>query len=255
LAFLGHPAEFWLLAVIATMFVGAGKGGLPLIGLLSVPVMSLVMPTTMAAGLLLPLYVISDMYGLWLFRREYSKRNLIILGITGTVGVGIGWITASITNEDVIKFVVGAFGLAYIVMVLLTAKNDRPPQPASVPRGIFWGVITGFTSFASHSGGPPFQIYVLPQKLSKMVFSGTSTILFAYLNFIKLLPYWQLGQINSGSLEIGLYLAPVSLVGAWLGYKLITLIPQDLFFRVVEVALFIVSAKLIWDASWALLQR
>lgn len=252
---MGHPVEFWLLAVLATVFVGAGKGGLPLIGLLAVPVMSLVMPTTMAAGLLLPLYVISDMYGLWLFRSEYSKRNLIILGLAGTLGVGIGWLTASITNEDVIKLAVGGFGLAYCAMVVLAGKTERPARPADLPRGILWGVITGFTSFASHSGGPPFQIYMLPQKLPKMVFSGTSTILFAYLNFIKLLPYWQLGQINYGSLEIGLYLVPVALLGAWLGYKLIILIPQNLFFRIVEVALFIVSVKLVWDAAWALVQR
>ena len=241
--------SFWMLAVLATLLVGTGKGGLPLIGMLSVPVMSLAMSPTRAAGLLLPLYVISDMYGLWLFRKSYSKRNLLILGPAATVGIGIGWATASITSEDLVKAIVGLIGLFYGAIVALNAVREPAARPADVGRGTFWGVIAGFTSFVSHAGAPPFQVYVLPQKLDKVTYSGTSTILFAYLNFIKLLPYWMLGQINLSSLKEGSVLAPVALIGAWAGYKLTVILPQRLFFRAVEVALVLVSAKLIWDVS------
>ncbi|HMT13913.1 MAG TPA: sulfite exporter TauE/SafE family protein, partial [Aestuariivirga sp.] len=55
---------FWSLALAATFLVGASKGGLPLVGMLAVPVMALAMPVTRAAGLLLPLYILSDAYGL-----------------------------------------------------------------------------------------------------------------------------------------------------------------------------------------------
>ena len=54
-----------------------------------------------------------------------------------------------------------------------------------MPRGLFWGVITGFTSFVSHSGGPPYQVYALPLKMTKTVFAGTSTIAFAIINAVK----------------------------------------------------------------------
>ncbi len=76
-----------------------------------------------------------------------------------------------------------------------------PPRPADVPRGLFWGSITGFTSFVSHAGAPPYQMYVLPQRLEKMVYAGTSTIVFAIINLLKLPPYWFLGQVNLGSLR------------------------------------------------------
>jgi uncharacterized membrane protein YfcA len=113
---------------------------------------------------------------------------------------------------------------------------------------VFWGTLTGFTSFVSHSGGPPYQMYVLPQKMDKMVFAGTSTILFAVVNIIKLLPYWALGQFNSGNLKLAALLSPVAIAGALLGYRITTILPEKLFFRLVEVALAIVSVKLIFDA-------
>src|SRR5437763_1578668 len=102
-----QDTNFWLVAGFAAFLVGTGKGGLPLVGMLAVPVMALAMPATKAAGLLLPLYVLSDMYGLWLFRKSYSVRNLAILAPAATLGVGIGWATASVTSEDLVKLIVG----------------------------------------------------------------------------------------------------------------------------------------------------
>jgi uncharacterized membrane protein YfcA len=63
---------FWVAAVAAAMLVGAGKGGIPVVGMLSVPVLSLVISPLTAAGLLLPVYVVSDMFGLWAYRKAYD---------------------------------------------------------------------------------------------------------------------------------------------------------------------------------------
>jgi uncharacterized protein len=88
---------------------------------------------------------------------------------------------------------------------------------------------------------------VLPQRLDKMIYAGTTTIIFAVINLLKLPPYWFLGQVNATSLHQGLYLAPVAIIGAYAGYRLTKIIPQGPFFRLVEVALFLVSVKLIYD--------
>lgn len=244
---------FWLVAAAATLFVGASKGGLPMIGLLSVPVMSLVISPVAAAGLLLPLYVLSDVYGLWLFRKQWDGRNLLILVPATTIGIGIGWAAATHTNDDLVKLLVGAIGLAYCLDALLKSRRNLPPKPADVPRGMFWGTIAGFTSFVSHAGGPPYQMYVLPQRLSKMSYAGTTTILFAIVNLLKVPPYWMLGQINLGSLKVCAALAPVALFGAWLGYKLTVVLPETVFFRAIEAALLLLSLKLLYDGTAALL--
>ena len=55
---------FWALAVLAAVVVGMSKGGLPVVGMLGVPILSLAISPVTAAGLWLPVYVLSDMFGL-----------------------------------------------------------------------------------------------------------------------------------------------------------------------------------------------
>ncbi|MEO9168558.1 MAG: sulfite exporter TauE/SafE family protein [Aestuariivirga sp.] len=247
---------FWALALFTSFVVGTAKGGLPLSGMLAVPLLSLVMPAGAAAGLLLPLYNVSDIYGLWIYRREFSKRNLLILIPAGALGIAIGWATAHITNEDVVKLFVALIGIAYCLDAVTKAWRVVPSKPADVPRGIFWGAITGFTSFVSHSGAPPFNMYTLPQKMPKMIYAGTSTILFAVVNLMKLPPYIALGQVSFGSLEKVIWLVPMALFGAWAGYRLTQIVPEKLFYRLVEAALLIVSVLLVKESLpgvWALI--
>jgi uncharacterized protein len=238
---------FWSLALLATLLVGASKGGLPMVGVLAVPIMSLVMSPVVAAGLLLPLYIVSDIYGLWLYRQNYSLLNIKIIVPAALIGILFGWAAASHTNEHVVKLIVAMIGLLYCLDAVVKSRRVIAAKPADIPRGIFWGGLAGFTSFVSHAGGPPYQMYVLPQKLDKMTYAGTSTIIFAIINLLKLPPYLALGQINVGSLETCLILAPVSLIGAWLGFKATKILPEKLFFRVVEISLFVLSLMLIWN--------
>lgn len=238
---------FFAVAGLAAFLVGASKGGLPMVGALGVPLMALVMPPVAAAAMLLPVYIVSDWVGLWAYRKHYDKRNLAILVPAMLVGVTVGWATAKITAPWLVTLLVGLVGLYYCATVLLR-KRDAEPKPADLPRGIFWGTIAGFTSFVSHTGGPPYQTYVLPQKLPKMVFAGTSTIAFTIINAVKLLPYWALGEFNTGNLQLAAMLSPVAIVGAIAGYKATSIIPEKLFYRLVEGALFVVSLKLIYDA-------
>ncbi len=239
---------FWGLALLASFLVGASKGGLPLVGVLSVPLLSLVMPAGQAAGLTLPIYILSDIYGLWIYRREFDKRNLAILIPAGAVGIFVGYVTAHITSEDLVKFLVGFIGLAYCVDAISKTWRIVPSKPADVPRGIFWGTLAGFTSFVSHAGGPPYNMFVLPQNLSKMVYAGTTTIVFAAVNLMKLPPYIALGQVNFNSLQTCVILAPIALFGAWSGYRLTKVVPEKLFFRAVEIALFVVAVLLLRES-------
>ena len=81
---------FWVAAVVAAALVGASKGGLPVVGMLAVPVLALVISPVAAAGLLLPVFVLSDMFGLYVYRRDFDRRVLSILIPATTLGVGAG---------------------------------------------------------------------------------------------------------------------------------------------------------------------
>ncbi len=240
---------FWVAAVIASLLVGMSKGGLPIVGILSVPVLALVISPVAAASLLLPVYVVSDMFGLWAYRREFDWRILAIMVPATTAGVTLGYATARVVPEDFVTLLVGVIGVSFALNLLLRPKVEGPPRPARVAPGLFWGVVTGFVSFVSHSGGPPYQVYTLPLGLRKAVFAGTSTILFAYVNAIKLIPYYLLGQFSAENLHVALLLMPGSALAVFAGVRMVKLLPEALFFRLVIWALLAVSVKLIWDGA------
>lgn len=244
---------FLICAGLAAIFIGLSKGGVPMIGMLGVPVLALAMPPLMAAALLLPIYVVTDMFGLLAYRREFSARNLAILVPAAIVGIGIGWATASIVSESFVTLLVGLIGLAYCLDLWRKRHLELPPKPADVQRGLFWGALTGFTSFVSHSGAPPYQMYVMPQRLSKLVFAGTSTILFAIVNAVKLLPYWALGQLNSENLPTAAALFPIGIAATFAGVRLVRVLSEEKFFQLVTIALFLISAKLTYDGLSVLL--
>ncbi len=239
---------FWLAAVIAAMLVGLSKGGLPIVGVLATPVLALFLPPVMAAGLLLPVFVVTDMFGLYAYRHDYNGRLLLILIPAATLGVALGWATASVVPERLVTGLVGVIGLAFSLNLLLRTPPAGDGRAARVAPGLFWGTIAGFTSFVSHTGGPPYQVYVLPLKLDKAVFAGTTTILFAYVNAIKLIPYYALGQLSPGNLKVAAVLLPAGVLAVFAGVRIVRILPQALFFKLVTWALLLISVKLLIDA-------
>jgi uncharacterized membrane protein YfcA len=240
--------QYFALATLAAVLIGMSKGGLPMVGMMSVPLLSLVMSPVKAAVLLLPLFVISDVVGVWLYRRNYSAINLKILIPAGLVGVFLGWFTASMIDEATIKFMIGFVGVSFCLQTWFKRSHSIEAATASIPKGSFWGLLAGFTSFIAHAGGPPFQIFVIPQKLPKAEFAGTATILFAFINLSKVIPYQDLSPYSLEDVQQAAYLVPFALMGTFLGAYFTRRIADAWFFKLVQASLFAVSLKLIWDA-------
>jgi uncharacterized protein len=240
---------FWAAAVAAAVLVGMSKGGLPIVGMLGVPVLALQISPIAAAGLLLPVYVVSDMFGLYAYRRAFDRRVFAIVAAGATLGVGLGWATARVVPEAAVTLIVGLIGAVFALSLILRPRPEGQSRPARWAPGLFWGSITGFTSFVSHSGAPPYQVYVLPLGLSKAAFAGTTTVTFAYVNLIKLAPYWALGQLSPGNLRVAAVLMLPAAAAVFLGVRLVRILPERAFFRLVIWALLAISAKLVWDGA------
>ncbi len=238
--------EFWVVAVFAAVLTGIGKGGVPIVGALTVPVLSLVINPLVAAGLMLPVYVISDWFGLYAYRREFDKRVLLIACVSMTLGVAIGWATARLIPESAVTVLVGVISVAFALNQLLRRQVVAAARRAEWGSGLFWCSIAGFTSFVSHTGGPPYQVWTLPLGMKKAVFAGTSTIAFAYVNAIKLVPYFYLGQINLDSLEVAAILMPFAAAAVFFGVWVVKRLPEKAFFTIVTWSLLLIGLQLIW---------
>lgn len=240
--------EGWMLAILAAMMVGMSKGGLSMVAMLAVPVLSLVMPPVQAAGMLLPVYVVSDIGGLIAFRRDFSAA-VIRTALPGAMaGIGLGWATAHVVPDRGVTLIVGTIGMVFALNALIRPHAAARRREPSALRGGFWGALAGYTSFVSHSGAPPFQVYVQPLGLPSLIYAGTATWFFAVVNWVKLLPYWALAQLSLPNLATAATLMPVALVSVWVGLRLVRIMPQKLFYQFITWGLMILSIRLIWQA-------
>jgi len=131
----------------------------------------------------------------------------------------LGWLFAAHVSDDAVRILVGLTALAFIANVWLHSDH-AVKRNVTLLSGLFWGTISGFASFASQGGGPPFQVYTLPQQMPKMVFVGTTTVFFATVNVMKILPYFMLAQFTAKNLTTSVVLLPIAVtanfVGIWM---------------------------------------
>ena len=111
----------------------------------------------------------------------------------------------------------------------------------------------GFASMIAHAGGPPFQIYVMPQHLRRDIFVGTGAVLFDLVNWLKVPPYIALGQFSAENLGMAAALFPVAIASTWAGVLLVRRVPGQRFYALVYLLLVFVGLKLVWDGASALI--
>ncbi len=238
---------FYLVAIPAVLIVGISKGGLGGgLGLIAVPLLAMAVPPTTAAAIMLPILCLMDLVGLWKFRGQGDARCLKVLLPAATLGIILGALSFRYLTDDHIRLIVGTIAITFTLNYYLR-KSSQQPQAQSLGRGSFWGALSGFTSFSVHAGGAPLNIYLLPLRLDKQAYIGTTIVFFAAINYIKLIPYGMLGQFTTDLLitsAVLAVLAPVGvLTGAWLQHR----INERAFYHLCYGFLMLAGLKLFYD--------
>lgn len=247
---------FYAAAVPAIILMGLAKGGFSGLGLLSLPLMALVLSPVQAAAITLPILMVQDVVTVWAYRRTWDRRNVAILLPSAVVGILTGYLLAAKVSDAAVTLAVGLFSVVFALRRMVLERQAIPPAPAKadIPRGVFWGWVTGFTSMIAHAGGPPFQIYVMPQRLPRDVFVGTGAVFFALNNWIKVPPYIALGQFTRENMIAAATLFPVAIASTWAGVWLVRRVSGQRFYTLVYILLVLVGSKLVIDGAMVLLQ-
>ena len=239
---------FYILAAIAVIIVGLSKSGFGSgIGVLGVPLMALVIPPAQAAAIMLPLLCVMDIFNVFHYRSQFDRTNLIILVPAALLGILLGTFTFRYLTDDHIRIMLGVISILFVINFFVGRRNGTKKMEPDRVKGSIWGAIAGFTSFGVHAGGPPVNIYLLPQKMDKTIFVGTTVIFFTIVNYVKLIPYAYLGQLSGDNLLTSLILAPLVPLGFWLGIKLHDRVNETLFYNLAYISLFITGTKLLYD--------
>ena len=245
---------FYAVVIPAILLVGISKGGFGGgVGLIGTPMVALVTTPTRAAAILLPILCAMDIVGVIAYRRSWDPVNMRILVPGSVLGILLGTATFRFLDENLIRLMIGVLALAFVLRYWLARKPVVEPKTPDRRAGSFWAAVSGFTSFVAHAGGPPLSVYLLPQNMDKTLFVGTTVIYFAFVNYLKLVPYSLLGQFSGENLLTSLILSPLAPLGMWLGIWLHRRIDERLFYQTVHLMLGVVGLKLLYDGLAALI--
>lgn len=239
---------FYLVSVPAVLLLGIGKSGFGAgFGSLAVPLMALAVTVPQVAAILMPVLLLIDLFGITALRKDFDKTLLKFMIPFGLLGTLIGALLFKLLAAPVVAGVVGVLTLLFLAQRLLF-----PPHADSVPPPRWLGGVLvtagGFTSFVAHAGGPPITAYVLPLKLSPLVFAATMSWFFFFINLAKWAPYAWLGLLDWRNLATSIMLLPLAPVGVWIGVRLARRIDPKLFYRLIYLGLGLTGSKLVWDA-------
>lgn len=243
---------FYALAIPALIVTAIGKGGFAAGGSnIAVPAMALLIPAPQAAGITLPLLCAMDVFSVWGWRREVERRLALSLAPGALAGMVIGALAFDHLSDRAVKGMVGAIAVAFTLnWVLRQALGgaDAPARPREPLRATLASAGAAFTSTLAHAGGPPLALYLLPLKLPRQLLNATTVVYFGVLNWVKLIPYFFLGQLGSANLATSAVLVWTAPVGVGLGVWLARRTSDRWFYRIIFGLLFLTGVKLLWDA-------
>lgn len=235
---------FYLVAVPAVILLGLSKGGFAGLGTASTPLVALYLPPFDAAALILPVLICQDIISLYAFRRDWDPWNVKVILIGAALGMALAWGLALYISDAWVRIVVGIIGLTFVINAWRT-RRDFEPVKKSAAHGVFWGTVTGFTSFMMQGGGPPYQVHVLPQRLPKMTLAGTTTVTFAVINSSKIVPYMTLIDYTPQVLSTSVALLPLAVIANLAGIWLLKRVPVEIFYKVIYLLLLVVSVAML----------
>ena len=218
---------FFLCVIPAIIIFGIAKSGLGgSIALISIPLMTVVMPLGQALAIILPILILSDFIAVYRFRKEFDLDTLKLIVPFSAIGIFIGSVTFSYFSEELLKFTIGLMGFFFSAHYFLFKKDKLIPTKKSFLKGGVCSTVAGFTSFCVHAGGTPTSIYLLPLRMKKEIYVGTRVMFFTFVNLIKFPFYISLSMITLDSFKQSMMLFPLSIVGILIGYQILRYIKE-----------------------------
>ncbi|MDM9631183.1 sulfite exporter TauE/SafE family protein [Robiginitalea aurantiaca] len=224
----------YLIALAGALVLGLAKSGLKGTGIFAVTLMALAFGARQSTGQILPLLMFGDLFAVLYYNRharwDHLKRFIpwMVLGIV--LGAWVG----KDLPEQVFKWAMAVIILGSVLLMGWwdIRKSKRVPQHPAFAG--FMGLAAGVTTMIGNLAGPFSNLYFLAMRLPKNEFIGTAAWLFLLTNWFKLpLHIFVWKTIDAEVLRTDLWLLPGVLVGLFAGVRLVRLIRDTSYRRII----------------------
>jgi len=229
LSFNFQLTDLIIIAIVA-MLTGMAKTGVHGAGMLAVPLLVFVFGGQASSGVMLPILILADIFGVWYYHRHAEWKYLKILFPWAAVGVIIGTFTGNYINDDMFRFIMAFVIGSSIIIMLWLERGSTKDISASVGFTIAIGIAGGFTSMVGNLAGTVMAVYFLSMRLPKNSYVGTTAWFFAVVNFFKIpfhLFVWK--TIRPDIILLDLMTLPAILLGAWLGIIIVRNLSEKVY--------------------------
>lgn len=257
------PAVFWIFVGLGIVVQGISKSGFAGgVGLLTIPLMMLVMPVDRVIASLLPLLILLDFNAIYHHRRNKVWQHVLAIYVPSLLGIVAGallwwWIgRAGVEAYAVtIKRFVGVIAILFALYILAREKALDWVNRFYFGKKTAWtaGALSGFTSTMAHSAGPIVSLYMFSQGMGKSLFVGTTAWTFTLINLTKLPFFIGIGLVGKEVLLFDAALVWLIPLGSFLGKWMHDRISEQLFNRVMMVFVLMAGLQLIANVNLILL--
>lgn len=233
--------EQWLWVVLCALFVGMAKTGIAGVGMLIVPILATIFGGKSSAGILLPMLSMADVFAVSYYHRHAEWKYIIKLMPATVAGVLVGLFVGNMVNDQQFKHMMAVIILVgLVIMIWRERKKDIKAIPHNWMFSSVAGLLGGFSTMIGNAAGPVMSIYFLSMMLPKNSFIGTGAWFFLIINLFKIpfhITVWKTIDLNTFTLDLAML--PVIMIGAYLGVKLVKIIPEKPYriFIIVTTAL------------------
>jgi uncharacterized protein len=213
------------------MLIGMSKVGVPGVSLLVVPTLAIIFGGKASTGILLPILMIADLFGVAYYHRHAEWKYLWKLFPWAFAGIAVALWVGEVVSDVWFKNIIAI--LIFICIGILLWR-DRKKDYSLLPHSWWFaaslGVLGGFATMIGNVAGPIFAIYLLAMHLPKNSYIGTGAWFFLIINITKFplhIFIWE--TIEWETIKLDLILIPGIAAGAAAGIWLVKKIPDKTY--------------------------
>lgn len=250
------PGVFWTFVSLAIVIQGISKSGFAGgAGILSLPLMMLVMPVDKVAATMLPLLILCDFNAIYHHRHNKDWACVMAIYKPAIIGILLGsaawwWIGKNGVDNygGIIKRFTGVISILFAFYIVAKEAALRSVAHYRPGPGVTWltGISAGFCSAIANAAGPIVGLYIFAQDLGKSLFVGTTAWTFTFINLTKLPFYFLIDLIDTNVLLFDLILVPLIPVGSYLGKWMHHRVPERPFNWIVFALTFVAGVQLLF---------
>lgn len=199
--------------------------------MLVVPTLAIIFGGKESTGVLLPMLMMADIFGVGYYHRHAEWKYLWKLLPWAFVGIGIALWVGEVVSDIWFKNIIAI--LVFLCIGLMLWKDRKSCENLFPDNWWFaasMGILGGFATMIGNVAGPIFAIYLLAMHLPKNSFIGTGAWFFLIVNVSKFplhILVWK--TIDWKTLSLDLMLLPAIALGAFLGIYLVKRISEKLY--------------------------